>query len=179
MRLGLVIAAEDGLVEMSKLEVAAKVLEDVVATPGCNAQFDLLASNIGSFCDRVVYIDLADDEGMVTLRTLADEVKQRLHAAGVCITNLDQGFTPHITVAKTSKVTDWKKAKNLKFTPDVLAHLEGSGSSGGGQVSVEQEATVLHIKSLQLCRMQGKSPGAYYPVEKEAFFCFGQDQDHL
>jgi len=148
----------------SELEMAGQVLDNIVVTGGMR-QFDLVASNVGSFSDRVVYVDLAEDDGKAYLSELAGYVKQRLHASGVNVTNLNQSFTPHITVAKTSKL--WGKHKQnqkLKFTPEVIAQLQSTSSDATEAAG----PIVLQITSLQLCRMLGRTPGSYYHIEKES-----------
>ena len=131
---------------------------------GGRRQFDLLALNVGSFRGNVVYIDLAEDDGKAYLSELVGDVKQRLNDSGVFVTNLDQSFTPHITVAKTSKQKWSKRKQKLTFTPEVIAELQSTSTHA-------TEATgpmVLQITSLQLCRMVGRNPGSYYHIEKES-----------
>ena len=148
---------------ISKLEVAGQVLDDMVGNGG-RQQFDLLSSNVGSFRGNVVYVDLAEDDGKAYLSELAGDVQQRLHARGVVVTNLDQSFTSHITVAKTSKLRSKQKQK-LRFTPEAMAHLQSTSSDA---TEASSGPVMLQITSLQLCRMAGRNPGSYYHIEKES-----------
>jgi len=134
--------------------VAGKAVEDT-AKSGAKHTFDLVASEVGSFGKHVLYIGLANgDEGTTLLHSLSGEVTKRLLAAGVRVTDLERGFTPHITVAKTGQ----NKASSLEFTPDVLAHLRNN----------DEARTMVKIESLQLCRMRGRLPGCYYHIVKES-----------
>ena len=59
---------------------------------------------------QVLYLDVTPDENLVRLRCVVDEAIEFLAAAGIESTD-DRGFTPHVTIAKMSKVKSRRVGK--------------------------------------------------------------------
>jgi 2'-5' RNA ligase len=79
---------------------------------------------------QVLYLDLQRDEGYERLVNLAGATRQHFAEAGVADSDTAQGFTPHITVAKLSKMQagrHWRGGQSCRKIPQV-AHSAAPSS---------------------------------------------------
>ena len=88
---------------------------------------------------QVLYLDLKKNEGYERLVSLAGAARQHFVKAGIADGNSAQEFTPHITVAKLSKM-HWRGRQSCRKIPQVHARGAPGGTDYYSEIALGQIA---------------------------------------
>lgn len=108
---------------------------------------------------QVLYIDFAPGPALDSLMQLAAATTQHLKAAAggsLAVDEGGRGFTPHVTVAKTSRLIGKRRKGRL---PKIL---EAAWAAAQQQEAVR--CIPVTVTEIQICSMQGRKAGQYYRV---------------
>lgn len=108
--------------------------------------------NLNQFKSGVLYLEVQDSTSNIF--ALEESIHHMLCDRGF-LDKQKQSFTPHVTVAKLSKLKKSQKRgrKNMKHIhKDSYKHLS--------QVKIGN----VEVSEVQLCAMQGRNAGEYYPI---------------
>eukprot|EP00210_Caulerpa_lentillifera_P007712 g7362.t2 len=142
--------------EMPSLQSAIECMESSVAqleSQDLLKPFNLQFKGLGHFQHRVVFLKLADTEEVSILQRLYSSMHQHFSENGILLApetasnEEEDSFSPHLTIAKTSKLRHRKtkgKQRNLKIP--LGSYLEFQSSP------LDHE---YPINELQLCKMEG------------------------
>ncbi|KAK9868675.1 hypothetical protein WJX84_004515 [Apatococcus fuscideae] len=119
-----------------------------------SAAVHLTLSGLSSFKKQVLYHDLLPSNGLDAMIGLVNTARGRLAAAGIESTD-DREFTPHVTIAKMSKVRTRRKGNQPV--------CRGIPKEAWEELA-DVECSPVTVAELQLCDMQGRKAEQYYEV---------------
>ena len=116
---------------------------------------------LGSFRGQVLYLDVAEGrEGLVRLEAAA---RAALAGLGIAL-NPPGAFTPHVTIAKTSKLK--RRGKGGRGRPQGKLKIEKGFYAG-----LDVDAGPVEVRDLLLCSMAGRRAGEFYVVDHAVRLC--------
>lgn len=137
------------LPSLSAAAAALQSLGPVLHQRGLKRPVTLPLGGLSTFNNKVLYLDVRAGAELTHLLELRRLVHDHFCEAGLMQPDLE--FTPHVTVAKLSKL---KGARGAPRHIPVEAYME-----------LEQlECGCVEACEVQLCRMMGRREGAYYDV---------------
>jgi 2'-5' RNA ligase len=182
------------LPDVAAREAAAAALRGAAAAAAMDGPCALTLRGLGNFKNEVVWLGVgADGGGDAALAALAATIRGTFREAGLLL-QADREFTPHVTVAKLSKMQSWGgggargnwkrhrgqgrgrgSTSGLREVEDAsaaAASMQEASPSQSARLTIPPEAYAAHtdvaaaveIAELQLCAMAGRRPGRYYTV---------------
>ena len=176
------------LPDAAAVEAAAACLQAAAAANGQPEPMSVIFEGLSHFRDEVLFLDLRRDEGEARLRQVAAALRDHFRQAGL-LPQADRDFTPHVTVAKLSKMQPWGRGGGR-------GRRGGRGGGrrwgGGGEQPTAEDAGPagpavptaippeaynnnnsvcsgpVQLVEVQLCAMQGRQEGEYYQVVASA-----------
>eukprot|EP00898_Chlorokybus_atmophyticus_P008856 jgi/Chlat1/8972/Chrsp94S08271 len=116
-------------------------------------EFQIQLSGLSSFRDEVLYLAVADGPDKERLHQLANCIRQHFMDNGLFDRHMNKNFTPHLTLAKLSKMQWAGRGSHRKRIP-----FEAYRSHAG------IDAGVVTLSSLELCSMTAPKVDGYYKV---------------
>ncbi|KAK9842746.1 hypothetical protein WJX74_001684 [Apatococcus lobatus] len=142
---------------VARLEIAKQAMTDLhshLASTGGLQPVSVQLSGLSSFKKQVLYHDLLPSNGLDAMIGLVNTARGRLAAAGIESTD-DREFTPHVTIAKMSKVRTRRKGNQPV--------CRGIPKEAWEELA-DVECSPVTVAELQLCDMQGRKAEQYYEV---------------
>ena len=118
---------------------------------------------LGSFGGQVLYLDVAEGEGREGLVRLEAAARAALAGLGIAL-NSSGAFTPHVTIAKTSKLK--RRGKRGRGRPQGKLKIEKGFYAG-----LDVDAGPVEVRDLLLCSMAGRRAGEFYVVDHAVPLC--------
>uniref|UniRef100_A0A383VL78 A-kinase anchor protein 7-like phosphoesterase domain-containing protein n=1 Tax=Tetradesmus obliquus TaxID=3088 RepID=A0A383VL78_TETOB len=148
------------LPKQEQLDAAAAALAElgpVLQAQALLAPLQLQLQGLSHFRHQVLYIDFAPGPALDSLMQLAAAATQHLKAAAggsLAVDEGGRGFTPHVSVAKTSRLIGKRRKGRLPKIP------EAAWAAAQQQEAVR--CIPVTVTEIQICSMQGRKAGQYY-----------------
>ena len=137
-----------------EVQHAVNTLEAMKRLPVLQTKLSLTLKGLSSFRNQVLYLDVHADDHRQKVEHLATTCMQVFQSAGLVDekSGNHSNFTPHVTVAKLSKLRQRKQKGARKIGP------------GAYEDHIDIKVDGVEINEIQLCRMNGPKAddGFYY-----------------
>lgn len=160
---------------------------------GLASPFFLELAGLSDFRSSVLYLNLQGSSNGETLQEIRILLEESFQEAGITHTpssSQHNAFTPHLTIAKMSKMIDWSTNRGGRsrgggeiggndgddnYTQEGVIQVEGQGKQvtqpplrkiprESYSQHIDIDAGSVECREIQLCAMNSRQPGHYYDV---------------